>query len=90
VAGPASLISWVIAAIIIGTLAFIHAELATAYPVAGGTARAVGEADSDRNRTAAGRLADRRDPEAVKDMYDNGGMGLILTRWKFNSYAINP
>ena len=39
VAGPASLISWVVAAIIIGTLAFIHAELATAYPVAGGTAR---------------------------------------------------
>ena len=27
VAGPASLISWVVAAIIIGTLAFIHAEL---------------------------------------------------------------
>lgn len=39
VAGPASLISWVLAAFIILTLALIHAELAAAYPVAGGTAR---------------------------------------------------
>ncbi len=39
VAGPASLISWVLAAVIILTLALIHAELAAAYPVAGGTAR---------------------------------------------------
>jgi amino acid transporter len=38
-AGPASLLSWVLAAIIILTLALIHAELAAAYPVAGGTAR---------------------------------------------------
>lgn len=38
-AGPASLISWVLAAIIILILALIHAELAAAYPVAGGTAR---------------------------------------------------
>jgi amino acid transporter len=38
-AGPASLISWVLAAFIILTLALIHAELAAAYPVAGGTAR---------------------------------------------------
>jgi amino acid transporter len=38
-AGPASLVSWVLAAVIIGTLALIHAELSTAYPVAGGTAR---------------------------------------------------
>ena len=28
--------------------------------------------------------------KAVKDMYDNGTMGVILTRWKFNRYAINP
>ncbi len=38
-AGPASLVSWVLAAFIILTLALIHAELAAAYPVAGGTAR---------------------------------------------------
>jgi amino acid transporter len=39
VAGPASMISWILAAIIILTLALVHAELASAYPVAGGTAR---------------------------------------------------
>jgi amino acid transporter len=39
VAGPASLISWVLAAILLTVLALIHAELGTAYPVAGGTAR---------------------------------------------------
>lgn len=38
-AGPASLISWVLAAIILAALALVHAELSTAYPVAGGTAR---------------------------------------------------
>jgi amino acid transporter len=38
-AGPASLISWVLAIVIILTLALIHAELAAAYPVAGGNAR---------------------------------------------------
>lgn len=38
-AGPSSLISWVLAAIILAVLALIHAELSTAYPVAGGTAR---------------------------------------------------
>jgi amino acid transporter len=38
-AGPASLISWVLAAVILSVLALIHAELGTAYPVAGGTAR---------------------------------------------------
>ena len=35
----ASLISWVLAAFMLSVLALIHAELGTAYPVAGGTAR---------------------------------------------------
>jgi amino acid transporter len=39
VAGPASLISWVLAAVLLTVLALIHAELGAAYPVAGGTAR---------------------------------------------------
>ncbi|WAL66138.1 APC family permease [Amycolatopsis cynarae] len=39
VAGPASLVSWVLAAVILAALALIHAELGAAYPVAGGTAR---------------------------------------------------
>ena len=38
-AGPASLISWVLAAILLMTLALVHAELGAAYPVSGGTAR---------------------------------------------------
>jgi amino acid transporter len=38
-AGPASLISWILAAMLLIVLALIHAELGTAYPVAGGTAR---------------------------------------------------
>jgi amino acid transporter len=38
-AGPASLISWLLAACLLIVLALIHAELGTAYPVAGGTAR---------------------------------------------------
>jgi amino acid transporter len=38
-AGPASLISWVLAAFLLMTLALVHAELGAAYPVAGGTAR---------------------------------------------------
>lgn len=38
-AGPASLLSWVLAAVILSVLALIHAELGTCYPVAGGTAR---------------------------------------------------
>jgi amino acid permease len=28
--------------------------------------------------------------KAVKDMYQSGTMGSILTKWKFNRYAINP
>src|ERR1700733_15466591 len=39
VAGPASLISWILAGIMLALLALIHAELGAAYPVAGGTAR---------------------------------------------------
>jgi amino acid transporter len=39
VAGPASIISWVLAAAMLAVLALIHAELGSAYPVAGGTAR---------------------------------------------------
>jgi len=39
VAGPASLISWLLAAGLLTVLALIHAELGAAYPVAGGTAR---------------------------------------------------
>lgn len=38
-AGAASLISWVLAGLIIALLALVHAELGAAYPVAGGTAR---------------------------------------------------
>jgi len=38
-AGPASLISWGMAAIMLIVLALIHAELGTSYPAAGGTAR---------------------------------------------------
>jgi amino acid transporter len=39
VAGPASLVSWVLSAIILTVLALVHSELGTSYPVAGGTAR---------------------------------------------------
>jgi amino acid transporter len=38
-AGGASLISWVLAAAMLGLLALVHAELGGAYPIAGGTAR---------------------------------------------------
>lgn len=38
-AGPASLVSWVIAAIMLTTLALVYAELGGAYPVTGGSAR---------------------------------------------------
>jgi amino acid transporter len=38
-AGPASLISWVLAGIMLTVLALIHAELGSAYPASGGTAR---------------------------------------------------
>lgn len=38
-AGPASLVSWVLAGAMIMVLALVHAEMGAAYPVAGGTAR---------------------------------------------------
>jgi amino acid transporter len=38
-AGPASLVSWVLAAVMLAVLALIHAELGGAYPASGGTAR---------------------------------------------------
>jgi amino acid transporter len=38
-AGPASLISWILAAAMLLVLALVHAELGGAYPMAGGTAR---------------------------------------------------
>ncbi|QDY80484.1 APC family permease [Streptomyces qinzhouensis] len=38
-AGTAALLSWAIGAVAIIILAFVHAELGAAYPVAGGTAR---------------------------------------------------
>jgi amino acid transporter len=39
VAGPAGIISWIIGAVMLATLALIYAELGATYPVAGGTAR---------------------------------------------------
>ncbi|MCW2526852.1 MAG: family permease [Pseudonocardiales bacterium] len=39
VAGPSGIISWVIGAIMLSTLALIYAELGATYPVGGGTAR---------------------------------------------------
>src|SRR6266568_6979242 len=38
-AGPASLLSWVLAAVMLAVLALIHAELGGAYPASGGTAQ---------------------------------------------------
>src|SRR3954453_5758793 len=38
-AGPASIISWVMAGVFLSLLALVHAELGTSYPVSGGTAR---------------------------------------------------
>src|ERR1700751_5765180 len=38
-AGPASLLSWILAGAILGILALVHAELGAAYPLSGGTAR---------------------------------------------------
>jgi amino acid transporter len=38
-AGPASIISWVLAAVMLSVLALIHAELGGAYSASGGTAR---------------------------------------------------
>jgi amino acid transporter len=38
-AGPASLLTWILAAVLLALLALVHAELGGAYPIAGGTAR---------------------------------------------------
>ncbi len=38
-AGPASILSWLLAAFMLGLLALVYAELGAAYPVAGGGAR---------------------------------------------------
>jgi amino acid transporter len=38
-AGPASLVSWILAGMILATLALVYAELGSTYPVSGGTAR---------------------------------------------------
>src|SRR5260370_37930026 len=39
VAGPASILSWILAAAMLSLLALTYAELGAAYPVAGGGAR---------------------------------------------------
>ena len=39
IAGPASIISWVLGAIVMLILALVHAEVGSMYPVAGGSAR---------------------------------------------------
>src|SRR5262245_64514655 len=39
VAGPASILSWLLAAAMLALLALTYAELGAAYPVAGGAAR---------------------------------------------------
>ncbi len=39
IAGAASILSWIIAGLILAILALVHAELGSAYPVSGGTAR---------------------------------------------------
>ena len=39
IAGPASVLSWILGGAIIALLALIHAELGAAYPMSGGTAR---------------------------------------------------
>ncbi|TJZ50422.1 APC family permease [Streptomyces piniterrae] len=38
-AGPASMVSWVLASVMLVVLALAHAELGATYPIAGGTAR---------------------------------------------------
>src|SRR3954447_18288512 len=39
VAGPASIISWILAAAMLTTLALVYAELGATYPVSGGSGR---------------------------------------------------
>jgi amino acid transporter len=56
-AGPASVVSWVLAGILVAVLALIHAELGAAYPVAGGTARFTHLAFGSVSGFAAGWMA---------------------------------
>ncbi len=39
IAGPSAIIAWVVASIIVGVLALVHAELGGLFPVSGGTSR---------------------------------------------------
>src|SRR5215207_743664 len=39
IAGPASIISWVLGALVMLVLALVHAEVGSMYPVAGGSTR---------------------------------------------------
>src|SRR6201996_5187702 len=39
IAGPSAIIAWVVATIIVGVLALVHAELGGLFPVSGGTSR---------------------------------------------------
>src|ERR1700729_315268 len=39
IAGPSAIIAWVVATIIVGVLALVHAELGGMFPVSGGTSR---------------------------------------------------
>src|SRR5258706_16143157 len=56
-AGPASLLSWLLAGAMLALLAMVHAELGAAYPVAGGTARFPGFAFGALAGLAAGWTA---------------------------------
>lgn len=56
-AGPASLLSWVLAAAMLALLALVHAELGAAYPIAGGTARFPSFAFGPLTGFAAGWMA---------------------------------
>ena len=39
IAGPSAIIAWIVASIIVGVLALVHAELGGLFPVSGGTSR---------------------------------------------------
>jgi amino acid transporter len=39
IAGPSAIIAWVVASIVVGVLALVHAELGGLFPVSGGTSR---------------------------------------------------
>ncbi|MET7765906.1 APC family permease [Streptomyces sp. NPDC005393] len=56
-AGPASILTWVLAAAMLTVLALVHAELGAAYPFAGGTARFPGFAFGPLAGFSAGWMA---------------------------------